>query len=537
MDQKQLKPVTFKNTLYEILLLEINYFDHLNSLSSSSPSPSPSSKDNDERKLLKKMKTIVLNFFYIKSFESTQADIDANFVRIMIDTLSNLFAYYVKIFEKEVTLENTELNKSLLEIVEFILPETITFLNIKAYSSIKFCNKFIESNGLKILFDFISNPILLQNYAAYASSVENPKFISIDNVLRRSMGSLVCLARAYSNYKNSWKNANAVTIFLNYLKTTKHILDNRIYACMASAFVADDDDIERLPTLREVIPDLARLAGLAAKSIKENKNLVRNQFELDDSDNEVAEICCVRDGDHGDTQWSLVNLLKALYHLGVHDRLKQEIYYKNHMRKHLKSIVYAGNDIEKVYALNLVWQLCFDAKIAKDVREDRSFFEFLEGLSNQKRKSHKKVKQCASGIIWQISNKLNSETSAYSQVENEKRIAKSTPTIEKNIEHIMISYNRDSRDMCLKIQTALENQNLKVWIDIDRISGSSLESMALAVENSFCVLICMTEKYKQSPNCRAEAEYTFTLNKPIIPLIMEKDYKPGKKLLLIKKIF
>ena len=97
--------------------------------------------------------------------------------------------------------------------------------------------------------------------------------------------------------------------------------------------------------------------------------------------------------------------------------------------------------------------------------------------------------------------------------------------------------NRDSRGMCQKIQTALENQNLKVWIDIDRISGSSLESMALAVENSFCVLICMTEKYKQSPNCRAEAEYTFTLNKPIIPLIMEKDYKPGKKLLLIKKIF
>jgi hypothetical protein len=528
MDQNQLKPGTFKKTLYEILTLEINYFDHLNSLPSSS---SPSSKDSDDRKLLKKLKTIVLNFLYIKSFASTQADIDVNFVRIVIDILSNLYAYYVKIFEKEVTLENTELNKSLLEIVEFIVPETITCLNSKAFSSIKFCNKFIENNGLKILFDFISCPVLVQNYVAYASCVENPKFISIDNVLRRSMGSLVCLARAYSNYKNNWKNTNAVTIFLNYLKTTKHILDNRIYACMASAFVADDDDIERLPTLREVIPDLARLVGLGAKSIKENKNLFRNQFELDDSDNEVAEICCVRDGDDGDTQWSLVNLLKALYHLGVHDKLKQEIYYKNHMRKHLKSIVYAGNDIEKVYALNLVWQLCFDAKISKDIRDDRIFFEFLESLSNQKRNSHKKVKQCASGIVWQINNKLDSETSAYSQVENEKKIAKSTPTIEKNIEHIMISYNRDSRDMCLKIQNALENQNLKVWIDIDRISGSSLESMALAVENSFCVLICMTEKYKQSPNCRAEAEYTFTLNKPIIPLILQKDYKPGKKFL------
>lgn len=36
----------------------------------------------------------------------------------------------------------------------------------------------------------------------------------------------------------------------------------------------------------------------------------------------------------------------------------------------------------------------------------------------------------------------------------------------------------------------------------------------------------MTEKYKQSTNCRAEAEYAFQLGRPIIPLIMQKDYKP-----------
>lgn len=36
----------------------------------------------------------------------------------------------------------------------------------------------------------------------------------------------------------------------------------------------------------------------------------------------------------------------------------------------------------------------------------------------------------------------------------------------------------------------------------------------------------MTEKYKQSTNCRAEAEYSFQLGRPIVPLIMQKDYKP-----------
>ena len=53
----------------------------------------------------------------------------------------------------------------------------------------------------------------------------------------------------------------------------------------------------------------------------------------------------------------------------------------------------------------------------------------------------------------------------------------SSPKVEENIgKHIMISYNRDSRDLCLKIKSELENQNLKVWIDVEAISGSSLVS-------------------------------------------------------------
>ena len=50
--------------------------------------------------------------------------------------------------------------------------------------------------------------------------------------------------------------------------------------------------------------------------------------------------------------------------------------------------------------------------------------------------------------------------------------------------------------------------------------------MANAVENSYCVLVCMSEKYKMSPNCRLEAEYSVQLNKPIIPLILQNNYKP-----------
>ena len=42
----------------------------------------------------------------------------------------------------------------------------------------------------------------------------------------------------------------------------------------------------------------------------------------------------------------------------------------------------------------------------------------------------------------------------------------------------------------------------KVWIDTEQMVGCTLEAMASAVENAQVVLICASEKYKLSPNCR-----------------------------------
>lgn len=57
-------------------------------------------------------------------------------------------------------------------------------------------------------------------------------------------------------------------------------------------------------------------------------------------------------------------------------------------------------------------------------------------------------------------------------------------------DHIMISYNKESRELCMQIKAVLEKEGHKIWIDVEDIHGSSLESMANAIENSKCVLIC-----------------------------------------------
>jgi hypothetical protein len=57
------------------------------------------------------------------------------------------------------------------------------------------------------------------------------------------------------------------------------------------------------------------------------------------------------------------------------------------------------------------------------------------------------------------------------------------------------------------------------------MAGSTLGAMAEAIEASRVVLMCVSRKYKESPNCRVEAEYAFTLGKPILPLMMQPSYR------------
>ena len=67
----------------------------------------------------------------------------------------------------------------------------------------------------------------------------------------------------------------------------------------------------------------------------------------------------------------------------------------------------------------------------------------------------------------------------------------------------MISYQWDVQKLVIQIKNKLQADGYKVWMDIDEMGGSTLESMARAVENASVVLVCVSQKYKESPNCRS----------------------------------
>lgn len=85
--------------------------------------------------------------------------------------------------------------------------------------------------------------------------------------------------------------------------------------------------------------------------------------------------------------------------------------------------------------------------------------------------------------------------------------------------HVMISYCWATKDIAVALADSLTGMGILVWRDevgnhlVPKMSGSTDEIMALAVEASSTVLILVSEEYKNSANCRMEASYANQLRK------------------------
>eukprot|EP01046_Picozoa_sp_COSAG06_P022080 COSAG06_NODE_1691_length_8705_cov_95.509877_11_plen_875_part_01 len=71
-----------------------------------------------------------------------------------------------------------------------------------------------------------------------------------------------------------------------------------------------------------------------------------------------------------------------------------------------------------------------------------------------------------------------------------------------NRPHIMVSYNWDHQDVIMRVVGSLQSLGYLVWVDLEQMQGSTVDTMALAVEGSAVVLIGVSRAYKESSNCR-----------------------------------
>eukprot|EP01046_Picozoa_sp_COSAG06_P038135 COSAG06_NODE_4376_length_4316_cov_699.869101_1_plen_1195_part_10 len=91
--------------------------------------------------------------------------------------------------------------------------------------------------------------------------------------------------------------------------------------------------------------------------------------------------------------------------------------------------------------------------------------------------------------------------------------------------HVMASYNWDHQEVILRVVTSLQDRGYLVWVDTEQMKGATVDTMALAVEGSEVVLIGVSRAYKESSNCRMEAQYALQKKKALVPLMMTEGYE------------
>jgi hypothetical protein len=67
--------------------------------------------------------------------------------------------------------------------------------------------------------------------------------------------------------------------------------------------------------------------------------------------------------------------------------------------------------------------------------------------------------------------------------------------------HVMLSYNWGHQDTIKRVNTSLKGRGYNVWIDIEKMQGSTIDAMSTAVEDSAVICCAISKAYKDSMNC------------------------------------
>ncbi|CAF1563988.1 unnamed protein product [Rotaria sp. Silwood1] len=167
--------------------------------------------------------------------------------------------------------------------------------------------------------------------------------------------------------------------------------------------------------------------------------------------------------------------------------------------------------------LDILWSLSFNHDIQEQLRTNRSFMNKLARLKEEC--NNEKMRKITFGLLWNLESSHQDRTIL--EITDEK------------IFDIMISYSHKDEIICQTIYEELIKKGYRVWIDYVQIHGNVMDAMAQAIERSHIIIICMSEQYRKSNYCRAEAHYAFQRELKIVPILLQEHYKPDGWLLFL----
>ncbi|XP_077996742.1 uncharacterized protein LOC144450050 [Glandiceps talaboti] len=313
----------------------------------------------------------------------------------------------------------------------------------------------------------------------------------------------ICLTNvAHEPYRNNLKQKNILYLVkasLNILHNLAKEPTNRLYFCREKGV----NKIKYFINCNQYLKSIAMMT--LAYIIEEHENhLISDHSAIEFIAKLLRDALCSQTGRA--EGFSSMELAQGLGHLAVNDRNKTKIDSAGALPL-LVEMLQRSDPTEQAAAANALWNLTFDDAVRKKIKDNEDCILALQQLS---RAENERVKSAANGALWVIGRDDRPPTRRYS--------SRSGKFVQP---HIMISYQWGSQTTVLKIANDLKDAGYNVWIDVEYMGGSTLEAMAEAVENAAVVLVCASHKYKESPNCRTEAEYTSQLHKGVVQGIVD----------------
>ena len=90
----------------------------------------------------------------------------------------------------------------------------------------------------------------------------------------------------------------------------------------------------------------------------------------------------------------------------------------------------------------------------------------------------------------------------------------------------MLSYQWDAQGTIHRGNESLMARGYLTWFDLTNMKGSTMDAMSDAIEGADVMLYGVSLRYKESANCRLEANYAHQQELDMIPLMMQQEYKP-----------
>ncbi|XP_072031839.1 uncharacterized protein [Amphiura filiformis] len=297
-----------------------------------------------------------------------------------------------------------------------------------------------------------------------------------------------CIFRRFS----SKENRNAVEILYDFLNDPN--LVNKTLSLLTLSYIVAENENEKLATTGTG-GCLSFLVSLLEESIKYANHRATSVI------------------------FSTEELLAGLNQLAENDANKVKIVEEGVIPILAKILKDKYNEKEQELAARAFWRLAFVACNREVICKSEDAITALQELKTCASAS---VRESCSGALWELFEGQVEDTS----IEQNDTIKESADDVALHTPHVMISYQWDSQEQMIKVKERLTSAGYNIWMDVDKMEGNILSTMADAVENAEVVLVALSRKYKESTNCRTEASYAYKLKKPIVPLLVEPDYDP-----------